>query len=106
MESENRAGHYYLVNLLREQSDESLQHLTWFVTWSICHILMEVNFKGGQGEWSNGPHLHHSGSHLHAKQQGLFSWHSTSAPLILIPQISDDNLFKFLRQLGVAEEDR
>ena len=30
----------------------------------------------------------------------------THSPLIPIPQISDDNLFKFLRQLGVAEEDR
>ena len=30
VESETKAGQYYLINLLREQSDESLQHLTWY----------------------------------------------------------------------------
>ena len=32
MESETKAGQYYLINLLREQSDESLQHLTWYAS--------------------------------------------------------------------------
>ena len=32
VESETKAGQYYLINLLREQSDESLQHLTWYLT--------------------------------------------------------------------------
>ena len=32
VESETKAGQYYLINLLREQSDESLQHLTWYAS--------------------------------------------------------------------------
>jgi len=73
VESETKGGQYYMINLLREQSDESLQHLTW-------------------GDKENG-------------QMGLTF---TILALIFMQnnKISDDNLFKFLRQLGVAEEDR
>merc|ERR1719186_428548 len=62
-----------MINLLREQSDDSLQHVTW-------------------GDKENG-------------QMGLTF---TILSLIFMQnnKISDDNLFKFLRQLGVAEEDR
>jgi len=74
VESENKAGQYFLVNLLKEDgSDESLQHLMW--------------------------------SDKENAQMGL-----TFTILALIfmhnGKISDENLFKFLKQLGVAEEDR
>lgn len=73
VESESKPGQFYMINILREQSDENLQHLTW-------------------GERDSG-------------QMGLTF---TILALIFMQnnKISDDQLFKFLRQLGVAEEDR
>jgi len=74
VESESKAGQYYLINILKEDgSDESLQHLVW-----------------GEKE---------------SAQMGV-----TFTVLALIfmsnGKVSDENLFKFLKELGVAEEER
>jgi len=74
VESNTKAGQYYMVNILREDgSDESVQHITW-----------------GEKE---------------SAQMGL-----TFTILALIfmnnGKVSDENLFKFLKELGVCEEER